>query len=101
MARVREIDAFLLLQGAPAEVSVEIVSECGGERRAQAQATRRDGEVGDASRAGPHAVGEDLCAPRGQPVDPGEHDVEEDGALQKEIELVGHRPIVPVISMNG
>ncbi|MFG1711188.1 DUF5372 family protein [Nonomuraea sp. M3C6] len=40
---VAQVDRFLLLQSAPAEVAVVVVAERGGQRRAQAQPARRGG----------------------------------------------------------
>ena len=85
-----QVDVLLLGQRAPAEVGVVVVAERGGQRRAQAEPAGRDGQVGDAAGARAHPVGPDLGAVRRHALQPGEDDVEEDGAPQEDVEL---RPV--------
>ncbi len=82
-----QVDVLLLGQGAPAEVGVVVVAERGGEGGAQAEPAGGDGQVRDAPGARAHPVGPDLGAVRRHALQPGEDDVEEDGAPQEDVEL--------------
>ena len=90
----RQVDA-LLLQGADQEVAVEVVTERGGQRGAQAQPAGRDRQVGDPAGAGSHPLGRDLGAGRRQRGQPGQHDVQKDRALHDDIELAAAAGVRP------
>ncbi len=83
----RQVDVLLLLQGAPTEFAVVVAAERRAQAGAQPQPRGRDREVGDAAGARPHPVGPDLLTGPRQVRQAGEDDVEEDHALQEDVEL--------------
>ena len=84
--REAEVDVLLLLERAPAEVAVVVVTERRDEGGPQAEPAGRHGQVGDPARARAHALGPDLGPRAGDLRQAGEDDVEEDRAGQDHVE---------------
>ena len=82
-----EVDPLLLLQRAPAEVAVVVVTERSGQRGAKAEPSSGDGEVGDPARARRQPLGPHLRARLRGAGQPGEDEVEEDGSPDEDVDL--------------
>ncbi|WP_279580982.1 hypothetical protein [Fodinicola feengrottensis] len=83
----RQVHAFLFVQRSPAEVGVVVVAESCRERGPKAEPARRDRQVRDPARAGPHALGPDFGAGAGHLGQTGEDDVEKDRSGQENVDV--------------
>jgi len=82
-----QVDALLVLKGPPAVVTVDVVTEAGGEAGSQAKTGTRDREVRDATGRRSHAGRPHLGAGLRRGGEPGEDDVEEDHPRHEDVDV--------------